>query len=359
LKLAKFELIKPDRLLTEEETYSHCYGKFIAEPLERGFGITLGNAMRRVLLSSLKGAAITSVKIEGVLHEFSTIPGVVEDVTQIVLNLKQIRFRSYTDEPVVLTLEAEGEGEVTAADIKPHSLVEVVNPDQHIATLGEEGRLKMEMEVRTGRGYIPYDLIKEQEPPPGVILIDAIFSPVRKVNFRVEETRVEQMTNYDRLILEVWTDGSITPREAIAEAADILTDYLRMFIDFEIVFKEREEIPQVPSEADKLKELLNKSISSLGLPSRITNILAGEKITTIGDLVTKTEEDLLGYKNLGTKSLEEIKNALNSIGLTLGIKIDEEGNVIFPSAEEGEKDEAQEGSQEAEQDVEPQEGASG
>lgn len=348
MKIRKVDLTKPECLLTEYETYSHCYAKFIAEPLERGFGITLGNAMRRVLLSSLKGAAITSVKIDGVLHEFSTIPGVVEDVTQIILNLKQVRFKSFTDDPVILTLEVEGEGEVTAADIRPTDLVEVVNPDQHIATLGEEGRLYMEMEVATGRGYISYDLIKELDHPPGVIPIDAIFSPVRRANFRVEETRVGQMTNYDRLILEVWTDGSITPKEAIANAAEILQDYLQLFVEFTEEFKV--EVPEPDEEMEKLKALLSKPVSELELSVRAANCLEAANIITIGDLVTKTESEMLKFRNFGKKSLQEIQEVLASMGLSLGMKIDENGNLIPPPKEKGRKeksDEAQEGSQEA------------
>jgi len=348
LKIRKVELTKPERLFTEHETYGHCYAKFIAEPLERGFGITLGNAMRRVLLSSLKGAAITSVRIDGVLHEFSTIPGVVEDVTQIVLNLKQVRFRCYTDDPIILTLEAEGEGEVTAADIKPSDLAEVINPDQHIATLGEEGRLYMEMEVATGRGYIPYDLIKEIDHPPGVIPIDAIFSPVRKVNFKVEETRVGQMTNYDRLILEVWTDGSITPKEAIINAAGILQDYLQLFIDFTEEVEVEE--PVLDEKTEKLKELLSKPVSELDLSVRAANCLEAANIITIGDLITRSESEMLKFRNFGKKSLQEIKEALSRMGLTLGMRIDKNGNLIPPPKEKGKKekgDETQEGSQEA------------
>lgn len=318
-----YKLTKPKRLVADLETLTYNYGKFIAEPIERGFGITLGNSLRRILLSSLLGTAITSVKIDGVQHEFSTIPGVVEDVTQIILNLKQIRLKANIDEPVTLYLDAQGDCEVTAADIQPNNLVEIINPDQHIATLDKGAKLNMELVASSGRGYVPADNNKNLDQQAiGVIPIDAAFSPVRKANFHVDETRVGQMTNFERLTLEVWTDGSITAKEAISEAAHILTEYLQMFIDFDETFVEEEE--KIDEEAEKRKLYLSKPVSELELSVRSANCLEAANIVTIRDLVTKTESEMLKYRNFGRKSLNEIKSILADMGLSFGMVLDDD-----------------------------------
>ncbi|MBM3239806.1 DNA-directed RNA polymerase subunit alpha [Candidatus Poribacteria bacterium] len=314
------ELTKPKRLVADLETLTYNYGKFIAEPLERGFGVTLGNSLRRILLSSLLGTAIISVKIDGVHHEFSTIPGVVEDITQIILNLKQVRLKANINEPVTLYLDAQGDGEVTAADIQPNNLVEIINPDQHIATLDRGAKLNMELVASSGRGYVPADNNLEQQVI-GVIPIDAAFSPVRKANFYVDETRVGQMTNFERLTLEVWTDGSITAKEAISEAANILTEYLRMFVDFDETFVEEEE--EIDEEAEKRRSYLSKPVAELELSVRSANCLEAANIVTIRDLVTKTESDMLKYRNFGRKSLNEIKDILADMGLSFGMVLDD------------------------------------
>lgn len=315
------ELRMPKRLTADPDVLTYNYGKFIAEPLSRGFGITLGNSLRRVLLSSLRGAAVTAVKVDGVLHEFSTIPGVVEDVTQIVLNLKEIRFRLFDDGPVTLYLDSKSMGEVTAADIQPNSRVEIMNPDQHIATLDKNGELKMEIYVDTGRGYVPAETNKDNGSMLGVIPVDSIFSPVRKANFRVEDMR-EEMTDYDRLILEVWTDGSVTAKDAIAEAAKVLTDCLAMFIEFDETYIEEEE--EVDEEAERRKTYLSKPVAELELSVRSANCLEAADIITIRDLVTKTEQDMLRYRNFGRKSLNEIKEILAEMGLSFGLLLDDE-----------------------------------
>jgi DNA-directed RNA polymerase subunit alpha len=316
------ELTKPKRLVADLETLTYNYGKFIAEPLERGFGVTLGNSLRRILLSSLLGTAIISVKIDGVHHEFSTIPGVVEDVTQIILNLKQIRLKANINKPVTLYLDAQGDCEVTAADIQPNNLVEIINPDQHIATLDRGAKLNMELVASSGRGYVPADNNKNLEQLViGVIPIDAAFSPVRKANFYVDETRVGQMTNFERLTLEVWTDGSITAKEAINEAAYILTEYLQMFVDFDETFVEEEE--EIDEEAEKRKSYLSKPVAELELSVRSANCLEAANIVTIRDLVTKTESDMLKYRNFGRKSLNEIKDILADMGLSFGMVLDD------------------------------------
>ncbi len=324
------ELRMPRRLIANPDDLSYNYGKFTAEPLSRGLGTTIGSSLRRVLLSSLKGAAITAIKIDNVLHEFSTVPGVVEDVTQIVLNLKEIRFKLFDDGPVTLYLEAKGVGEITAADIKPNSRVEIMNPDQIIATLDKNGELNMEIYVDTGRGYVPAEINKNEELVLGVVPIDSIFSPIRKVNFRVEDTR-EEMADYDRLLLEVWTDGSIAAKDAIAEAAKILTDHLSMFINFDETYVEEEE--EVDEEAEKRKKYLSKPVAELELSVRSANCLEAAKIITIKDLVTKTEQEMLKYRNFGRKSLNEIKTILVEMGLSFGMMLDDE------SMEEGEESE--------------------
>ena len=324
------ELRMPKRLIADPEALAYNYGKFIAEPLSRGFGTTLGNSLRRILLSSIRGAAATAVKIDGILHEFSTVPGVKEDITDIVLNIKQIRFKLYDDGPVTLYINAKGVGEVTAADIQPNSRIEMMNPDQHIATLDKNGELNMEIYVDTGRGYIPADGNKDDEPALGVIPIDSIFSPIRKVSFRVEDTR-QDIADYDRLLFEVWTDGSVTAKDAISEAAKILTDNLRIFIDFDETYVEEEE--EIDEEAEKRKAYLMKPVAELELSVRSANCLEAAEIITIRDLVTKTEPEMLKYRNFGRKSLNEIKTILAEMGLVFGMvlesgEIEEEGKEL-------------------------------
>lgn len=309
----------PKRLECDADTLTQTYGKFTAEPLERGFGTTIGNALRRVILSSLEGAAITSLMIEGVLHEFSTIPGVVEDVTDILLNLKEVRFKLHGDKPRTLRLAVEGPGEVRGKDITADASVEILTPEQHIATLEKGGKLEMEMTARTGRGYVPVERHKEAHQPIGVIPLDAVFSPIRKVNFWVDSARVGQATDYDKLTLEVWTDGSVKPEEAVAYGAKILKDHLDLFITFE----EEEEEESGPEEAlVKFNENLLRSVDELELSVRAANCLKVANIHTIGELVQKTENEMLKTKNFGRKSLNEIKEILTAMGLSLGMKID-------------------------------------
>ena len=315
-------LIKPKKLDVEPETLTDNYGKFIAEPLERGFGITLGNALRRVLLSSIPGAAIVAVKIDGVLHEFSTVPGVLEDVTELILNLKAVVLKYRGDSPKQLSLDVEGPAEVQAKDIVTDGTVEIVNPEHHIATLGENSKLKMELWVRSGRGYVPAERNKDQTYPVGTIPMDAIFSPIRKVNFNVTNARVGGVTDYDRLILEVWTDGSILPAEAVGIAAKILKDQLSVFIPFE----EKEEFYPLPEEEEAVRPELNpnlyRSVEELELSVRSANCLRTAGIKLIGELVQKTEQELLKTKNFGRKSLNEIKEILASMGLSLGMQLE-------------------------------------
>lgn len=306
------EIEKP-KIDTEEITKE--YGRFVVEPLERGYGTTLGNSLRRILLSSLPGAAVTSVRIDGVLHEFSTIPGVVEDTTDIVLNLKELLVKMHEDEPVTLRIVAEGPVEVKAGDIEVPSSVQILNPDLHLATLSEDGRLEMEITVARGRGYVPADRNKTDDQPIGVIAIDSIFTPVRRVNFRVEDTRVGQVTDYDRLILEVWTDGSIAPNEAVSLSAKILTEHLRFFISLdeeadgmEIMVEKEEE------EKDRLMEM---TIEELDLSVRSYNCLKRAGINTVEELTRRTEEDMMKVRNLGKKSLQEVREKLAALNLSL------------------------------------------
>lgn len=306
------EIAKP-RIETEE--MDREYGRFVVEPLERGYGTTLGNSLRRILLSSLPGAAVTSIRIDGVLHEFSTVSGVVEDTTDIVLNLKGLLVKMYEDEPVTLRLVSNGQGEVKAGDIVAPSSVEILNPDLHIATLSDEGRLDMEITVAKGRGYVPADRNKSPDQPIGVIAVDSIFTPVRRVNFRVEDTRVGQVTDFDRLILEVWTDGSIAPNEAVSLSAKILTEHLRFFISLdeeadgmEIMVEKEEE------EKDRLMEM---TIEELDLSVRSYNCLKRAGINTVEELTRRTEEDMMKVRNLGRKSLQEVKEKLAALDLSL------------------------------------------
>ncbi len=336
------ELIKPKRIDIVQDTYTNYYGKFICEPLERGFGITIGNSLRRILLSSLQGAAIVSVKFDGVSHEFSTIPGVYEDVTDIILNLKEVKLKIVDAEEVVIPLVREGEGEIKAGDIQVEGLVEVLNPDHHIATLNKEAKLSMELTVMTGKGYVPADGNKSKEQPIGDIPMDAIFSPVERVNYVVTNARVGQVTDYDKLTLEVWTDGSVLPEDAIAYAAKILKEQMNPFINFE---EEPEPVEdEEEEEEEKLNENLFRLVSELELSVRSANCLQNADITLIGELVQKSEPEMLKTKNFGRKSLNEIKAILEEMGLSLGMKLEN-----FPPAEafdQGEENEKKEAGEE-------------
>jgi DNA-directed RNA polymerase subunit alpha len=295
---------------------SDTYGKFVVEPLDRGFGVTLGNSLRRILLASISGAAVTSIKIDGVLHEFSTIPGVVEDVTQIVLNMKELTLRLYTDKPKLLRLDVKGKKDVTAADIQEDPEVQILNPDLHLATLDrKDAQIAMEIVVERGKGYVPAERHRRSEHVIGVIPIDSIFSPVRKVNFSVEDTRVGHATDLDRLILEIWTDGSVRPEEALQEASRLLIDHFRLFAGI------ADETSQGPAfgmteDPDKVK-LMAMPIEELDLSVRPYNCLKRAGIHTVGDLVKKSEDEIVAVKNFGRKSLDEVKEKLGAHGLTL------------------------------------------
>jgi DNA-directed RNA polymerase subunit alpha len=314
------ELIKPRRLEVDPETHDRFYGKFSCEPLERGFGTTLGNALRRVLLSSLRGAAITAVRIKDVYHEFSALPGVFEDVTEILLNLKQVRLKMLTDSAKTLRLEARGQGEVKAGDIITDGTVEILNPEHHIANLSADGELILEMTAKTGKGYVAGEAHKDEDQPVGYIPLDASFSPIRKVNYVVTQARVGQRTDYDKLTLEVWTDGSVTPENAVAYGAKILKEQLNLFINFEEEPEGAEE--RVPEEVPALNENLYRSVNELELSVRAANCLRNASIRFIGELVQKTEQEMLKTKNFGRKSLNEIKEILMEMGLHLGMKLD-------------------------------------
>jgi DNA-directed RNA polymerase subunit alpha len=316
------DLIRPKRLEVEKETLTPFYGKFTAEPFERGFGITIGNSLRRILLSSLQGAAITSVKIDGVLHEFSTIPGAKEDITEIVLNLKEVRLKLHTEGPKTIRVKAEGPKVLKAGDILTGDAVEILNPDHYLATLSRDGKLSMEMVVKVGRGYVSAERNKEETQPIGTIPMDAIFSPIKKVNYTVTNARVGQITDYDKLTLEVWTDGSLNPEEAVAHAAKILKDQLLIFITFEEEEEAEMSYPEDEEEKETFNENLLRSVDELELSVRSANCLKHANIKLIGDLVQKTEAEILATKNFGRKSLNEIKEILTEMGLSLGMKLD-------------------------------------
>jgi DNA-directed RNA polymerase subunit alpha len=313
-------LIKPKGLGVEEETLTPTHTRFHVEPLERGFGITVGNSLRRVLLSALQGAAITAVRIKGVLHEFSTLPGVREDVTDIILNIKEILVKLHSDGPEILRLKTNKARVVKASDIQANPNVEILNPNHPIATLSEDGEFEIEMVVKRGRGYVPAERNREEGESIGTIPIDAIFSPIRKVNYVVTHARVGQITDYDRLTLEVWTNGSVTPADAVGYAAKIIKDQIGVFINFE----EGEAVPkpQEKEEKSKLNENLFKSVDELELSVRSANCLKNADIRYIGDLVQKTEAEMLKTKNFGRKSLNEIKEILTEMGLGLGMKLE-------------------------------------
>ena len=315
------DLIKPKKLQVEAETLSTTYGKFSAEPFERGFGTTLGNSLRRVLLSSLQGAAIASVRIKGVLHEFSSIPGVTEDVTDIILNLKGVRLKMHGYESRTIRIVHKGAGVVKAGDIITDPNVEILNPEAHIATCSQDANLEMEMVVRSGKGYVPAERNRDEKAPVGTIPIDSIFSPLVKVNFTVTNARVAQITDYDKLTLEIWTDGSVKPDDAVAYAAKILKEQLTIFINFD---EESEPFEETESEEvkEKVNENLYRSVDELELSVRSANCLKNAGIKLIGELVSKTEAEMLKTQNFGRKSLNEIKDILADMGLTLGMKLE-------------------------------------
>ncbi|RKY30516.1 MAG: DNA-directed RNA polymerase subunit alpha [Candidatus Omnitrophota bacterium] len=320
IKWRDFQL--PKRLECDEATYTDTYGKFVASPFERGFGVTLGNSLRRVLLSSIEGSAVTSIKIQGVQHEFATIPGVLEDVTEIVLNIKSLVLNSHSKIPRTLYIKKTAKGDIKAKDIEADETVEIINPDLHLATLTKETKFNMELEVARGRGYVPAEMNKKEGQAIGVIPIDSIFSPVKKVNFHVENTRVGQRTDYDKLILEVWTNGSMNPKDAMLYASNILQRHLDIFVNFGQLPEDTEEEQEMTKEEEQLYEKLKLPISELELSVRSSNCLREANIKTIAELVKRSEEEMLGFKNFGKKSLTEIKELLAGMNLSLGMTVD-------------------------------------
>lgn len=329
-RLGRFEM--PKRIVKDENEYAENFGRFVAEPLEAGYGRTIGNSLRRVLLSSLEGAAISSIKIEDALHEFCTLPGVVEDVTDIILNLKKVLLKSYSREARRLTINVSGPGEVTAGDIQTDGTVEVLNPEHRICTLDEDGRFAAELEVRIGRGYCPAEWNKSEEQEIGVIPIDSLFSPVTRVKFAVENTRVGRRTDYDRLVLELWTDGRVSADDALTLSAAILRHHLDVFVSYDkdlVEFEESEK--QVDTEREDLRRKLNMSVNEIELSVRAANCLNNANITTVGELAQKTEAEMLKYRNFGKKSLNEIKQKISDLGLALGMTFD--NDLLKPPAE--------------------------
>jgi DNA-directed RNA polymerase subunit alpha len=320
IALRAFEI--PKKLECDEESLTANYGKFVAEPFERGYGVTIGNSLRRVLLSSLEGAAVTSIKIDGVSHEFGAIPGIVEDVTEIVLNVKNLVLRSHTRAAKTIRIEADEKGAITGKSIITDDTVEVINPDLHICTLTKNQQFRMEFEVQKGRGYVPADRNKKEGQAIGVIAIDSIFTPVRRVNFHVEDTRVGQMTDYDKLIMEVWTNGSISPKDAMLYASNIFQRHLDVFVNFGKL-PEEELAGDTTDEKDAdLYKRLGQPVSELELSVRSANCLREAHIKSIGELVKKTEMEMLKYRNFGKKSLTEINNILKEMGLGFGMEVD-------------------------------------
>ena len=323
----------PKRLQKDEATATETYAKFIADPFETGYGHTIGNSIRRVLLSSLEGAAITSVKIDGAMHEFTTVEGVVEDVTDIVLNLKKVKFKAHSRDEQVLLLSVNKEGAVTAGDIQTNQNLELVNPGQHICTLDKKKKLEMELTVKVGRGFCPSDENKRPGQAIGIVAIDSIFSPVTRVRYSVEAARVGNRTDYDRLVLEIWTDGRITPDDALTQASAILAHHLDVFVGYDKNAVEFEEAAdKQDDEKAKLKKLLNMSVNEIELSVRAANCLNNANITTVGQLGMKTEQEMLKYRNFGKKSLNEIKEKLQSLNLSLGMTF-EPGLVEAPKEE--------------------------
>jgi DNA-directed RNA polymerase subunit alpha len=331
VRLGRFEM--PKRLQKEESTATPTYAKFIADPFETGYGHTVGNSLRRVLLSSLEGAAITSIKVDGAMHEFTTIDGVVEDVTDVVLNLKKIKFKAHTRDEQVLLLSANKEGAVTAADIQLNQNVELVNPELHVCTLDKKKKFEMELTIKIGRGFCPSDENKKPGQAIGVIAIDSIFSPVTRVRYNVEAARVGNRTDYDKLILEIWTDGRLTPDDALTQSSAILAHHLDVFVGYDKNAIEFEEAADKQDEEKvKLKKQLNMSVNEIELSVRAANCLNNANITTVGQLAMKSEQEMLKYRNFGKKSLNEIKDKLQSLGLSLGMNF--EPGLIEPPKEE-------------------------
>lgn len=323
IRMSRFEM--PRRVQSEERTATANYSRFTAEPFEVGYARTIGNALRRVLLSSIEGVAITSVKIEGASHEFCSLPGVSEDVTDIILNLKRALFKNYRRNPVTIRLSRKGPCEVTAADFAAESSVEILNPTLHIATLDTDGELTLEAEIRTGRGFCSAEGNKSPDQEIGRIPIDSIFSPVTRVNFQVENTRVGHRTDYEKLILDIWTDGRVLPEDALKTAAAVLRHHLDVFVDYsEEIFEIEETERKVDEERERLRRVLNMSVNEVELSVRAANCLNNANITTVGELAMKTEADMLKYRNFGKKSLREIKDKLSGLGLYLGYKFDPE-----------------------------------
>lgn len=312
----------PKRLECEETSYTLTYGKFIAEPFERGYGVTLGNSLRRILLSSIEGSSVTSIKIEGIQHEFSTLAGIMEPVTDIVLNVKGLIFKSYSKIPKTVYIKADKKGIVKAKDIICDETVEIVNPEHVIATLTQDVSFNMEMEICRGRGYVPAEQNKKEDSPIGTIAVDSIFTPIVKVNYLVENTRVGQRTDYDRLILDIWTNGGINPKEALLYGANILQRHLDVFVAYGQLPEEEEEEEEISAEEQAQYEKLRLPISELELSVRSANCLKEANIKTIADLVKKTESELLSFRNFGKKSLSEINDLLKVMGLSLGMKVD-------------------------------------
>ena len=313
----------PKRLTKEESTATATYAKFIADPFETGYGNTIGNSLRRVLLSSLEGAAITSMKVDGAMHEFATIDGVVEDVTDIVLNLKKVKFKGHTRDTQTLLLSVNKEGEVTAADIQLNQNIELVNPGQIICTLDKKKKFEMELEVKIGRGFCPSDENKKPGQAIGVVAIDSLFSPVTRVRYAIEAARVGNRTDYDRLILEIWTDGRLSPDDALTQASAILQHHLDVFVGYDKNAVEFEEAAdKQDEEKSKMKKLLNMSVNEIELSVRAANCLNNANITSVGQLAMKTEQEMLKYRNFGKKSLNEIKDKLTALGLSLGMNFE-------------------------------------
>ena len=321
IKWRDFQL--PKRLECDESTYTNTYGKFSAAPFERGYGVTLGNALRRVLLSSIEGSAVTSVKFSGAQHEFSTLPGVLEDSTEIILNIKNIVLNSHSKIPKTIYIKKDSKGEVKAGDIDVDDTIEIINPELHIATITKDAKFQLEMEVGKGRGYVPAELNKKEDQSLGTIPVDSIFSPVKKVNFYIENTRVGQRTDYDKLIVEVFTNGAISPKDAMLYASNILQRHLDIFVNFGQLPEEEEEAElEMSKEEVALYEKLRLPISELELSVRSSNCLREANIKSIAELVKRTEDEMLGFKNFGKKSLTEIKELLAGMGLTLGMQVD-------------------------------------
>lgn len=320
MKLKNFQM--PRGVLIEDDSVTDGYSKFVIEPLERGFGTTIGNSIRRVLLSSLPGAAVVGVRIDGVAHEFSTMPNVVEDVAEIILNLKGLRLLLHSEEPKSLMLEAEGKGDVTAEDIQTDIDVEILNPDLHIASLDEGGQLRMEIHVDSGRGYVIAEQNKIPDQPIGVIPMDAMFTPVTRVNFQVENTRIGQRTDYDRLVLEIWTDASVGPQDALSTASQILRNHLQLFVSIDDQFLSEPE-DEVDEKFEETRKMLQMNVEELELSVRSSNCLRAADIKTLADLVQKSETEMLKYRNFGRKSLTELSQILQEMELSFGMDIDE------------------------------------